>query len=135
MRLNVSTGRTLTDEIERAHTEIDAAAGAARARYMTTVAGQTETYAAKAADAAAYRSAGYPLPATDFAWVAAEAQATSKTPQEAADVILATRDAWTTIGVAIERDRMAGKTAASAEATIAGVIRVKLAALAALGEL
>lgn len=137
MRLSVGSGRTLAEEKGAALAAIDAAAGAARARYITVTAGQAETYAAKAGCAQAYKDAGYPLPcdAAAYPWIAAEAEATGTTPRARADFILATRDAWTAKGVEIEAARMGWKAAIEAKATNAEVVRARLDAVAALGEM
>lgn len=117
---------------------IDAAAGEARARYITTAAGQDSTYLLKAADADAYKAAGYPdAQIANYPWVLAKAKAMVATPaaadyQAAADLIIATRDMWVATGVQIEEARERGKAAVTAAADIAGV---EVARVAAVGEL
>lgn len=111
----VSGPLTLVDAKLAAYRAIDDAAGAARARYLTISYGQEATYLLKAADAEKYRDAGYPdVSINQYPWVKAKARSTAATPgateyQGAADEILATRDAWLTIGTEIERLREAGK--------------------------
>lgn len=102
--------------------EIDAAAGRARSRYLTTVPGQEATYAAKYAQAQAYIVAGYPA-ATPYPWIAQEASRTGLTPTQAADRIKATGDGWANvIGPAIEGLRIGGKDGLAALLTISDVL-------------
>lgn len=120
---------------------IDAAAGEARARYITTAAGQDTTYLLKAADADAYKVAGYPdAQITNYPWVLAKAKAMVATPaaadyQAAADLIIATRNMWVTTGVQIEEARERGKAAVTAAADTAGVEAALVAAVGELGTL
>ena len=94
-----------------ARDQIDAAAGAARGRYITITGGQDATYAAKYADALAFARAGYPADQVHlYPWVQAEAAAISGTPAEAADEIRANGDPWNAmLGPAIESLRIGGK--------------------------
>lgn len=106
-------------DLEGARADIDAAAGRARQRYITTAPGQSETYTAKYADAKAYLAAGSPSEASAYPWVAAESQATGQAPAQAAQTIKATGDAWNlTLGPAIEAARIGGKTALASLATL-----------------
>jgi len=103
--------------------EIDAAAGRARSRYLTTVPGQEATYTAKYAQAQAYISAGYPADASPYPWIAQESMRSGLTPPQAADRIKATGDAWANIiGPAIEGLRIGGKDALAALLTIPAVL-------------
>jgi len=118
---------------------IDMHAGSARTRYITTVPGQSETYAAKAADAANYKAAGYPVAnLANYPWVQAEAQAingaapTASQAQAAADSILAAQAAWAAVGVKIEQQRRAANTAIQAAGTLADVDSAVTAGAAAL---
>lgn len=118
---------------------IDAHAGSARTRYITTVPGQSETYAAKAADAAAYKAASYPVAnLANYPWVQAEAQAingaapTASQAQAAADGILAAQTAWAAVGVKIEQQRRAASIAIQAAGTVADVDAAVTAGTAAL---
>lgn len=137
MRLNISSGCTLAAEKEMAFDAIDNAAGEARARYITVSPGQSETYTAKAENAAAYIAAGYPMPcgATTYPWIAAEAAATGVTPTELADTIASRAGAWASLGAAIEAARMGAKSSVSLQTTNANVIQAKIAGLAALAAL
>ena len=103
--------------------QIDAAAGRARARYLTTVPGQEATYTAKYAQAQAYIAAGYPADTTAYPWIAQEAMRSVLTTSQAADRIKMTGDLWANIvGPAIEGLRIGGKDALPALSTIAAVL-------------
>lgn len=129
---------TLAEAQAGALTAIDAAAGAARARYITTADGQAATYLLKAADADRYKAAGYPAAQiAGYPWVLAKARAMVTAPaaadyQAAADLIIATRDAWVSKGAAIEEARERGKAAVSAAVDVAGVAAARSAAIAEL---
>lgn len=132
---------TLADAQAAALAAIDAAAGAARARYITSANGQESTYLLKAADADRYKAAGYPAAQiANYPWVAAKAKAMVAAPaaadyQAAADLIIATRDAWVVTGAAIEEARERGKAAVAAAVDVAGVETARAAAVAELGAL
>jgi hypothetical protein len=118
---------------------IDGQAGATRAKYITTVAGQSETYMSKATDATAYKAAGYPFASVaSYIWVRAEAAAmygataTAAQTQAAADGILAAQTAWIALGAKIEQARRAGGVAVDAATTVAAVQAAQAAAVAAL---
>lgn len=130
---------SLTQTRTDAGNAIDAEAGHARAKYITTVAGQSETYMAKAADATAYKAAGYPFASlASYVWVQAEAVAingatpTAAQAQAAADSILAAQSAWIALGAQIEQARRAGGVAVAAATTVAAVQSAEAAAIAAL---
>lgn len=89
--------------------KIDAAAGAARARYLTIAPGQEATYMYKSLQAAEYKAAGYSGPAPLF--VQAEADAIGCTAAEACDLISAQADAWLVKGSQIEGVRRKWKLA------------------------
>jgi hypothetical protein len=118
---------------------IDNQAGAARAKYITSVAGQAETYLSKAADAQGYKAAIYPFASVaNYPWVQAEAIAingaspTAAQTQAAADGILAAQAQWVALGAAIEQARRAGKIAVAAAATVAAVQAAEQNAITAL---
>lgn len=96
----------------QAKEDVDRAAGAARARYLTLVPGQEAAYAAKEAEARAF------LNDPELAvppYVQAEADATGVTPYEAANNIVAAADAWALVkGPNIERIRRSGSVAIEA---------------------
>lgn len=129
---------TLSEAQAAALAAIDAAAGTARARYITTADGQGATYLLKAADADRYKAAGYPAAKiASYPWVLAKARAMVAIPaaadyQAAADLIIATRDAWVSKGAAIEEARERGKAALSAAVDVAGVAAARSAAIAEL---
>lgn len=132
---------TLAEAQSAALAAIDSAAGAARARYITTVNGQDATYLLKAADADRYKAAGYPAAQiASYPWVLAKAKAASASStaadyQAAADLIISTRDAWVVKGAAIEEARERGKAVVAAAVDVAGVETARAAAVAELGAL
>lgn len=118
-------------------TRIDAAAGRARARYITTAPGQDATYSAKYAEALAYRQAGYPSDLASYPYVAGEsAPNADRTATEAADRIISTGELWASvIGPRIEsarvngKDRIAGLTTAADIAQAAEEVIAQLDAI------
>jgi hypothetical protein len=112
---------------------VDAAAEAARCRYVTSGAGQAMTYLRKAQQAQAFKDAGYSgaVPAL----VQAAATGRGLAAQAAADLILATQAAWETIGAAIETARETGKTAVGEAADAGAIQTARETAIAALGAL
>lgn len=80
---------SMTDAINAALISIDAAAGAARLRYITDVPGQFATYALKLEQAKAFLDGGQVQP-----FVQAEADAMGSTATEAAQFIVATAAGW-----------------------------------------
>jgi len=103
---------------------IDAAAGDARGRFITTAAGQEAAYRAKYDDACRFIAAGYPDDVDGFPWIAAEAARSGIAPRAAADRIKQRGDAWNlVVGPAIEGHRVAGKDALASLATVADVVR------------
>lgn len=131
----------LADAQSAALLAIDNAAGSARARYITVVNGQAETYIAKATDAERYKAAGYPdTQIGNYPWVRAKAQALSATPtavdyQTATDLILSTRDAWVAKGTLIEIARERGKAGALAASIAAEVEAARATAISALSQI
>lgn len=129
---------TLSEMATSAKAAIDAEAGTARARYITTAIGQEATYLLKAADADRYKAAGYPAAQIAiYQWVLARAKVMNVSPaaadyQAAADLIIATRDAWISKGSAIEEARERGKAAVSAAVDVAGVETARTASVAEL---
>jgi len=122
-----------------ANLAIDKQAGDTRRKYITGTTGQDATYLQKAANAAAYKAAGYPSALiADYPMVRAEGRAIyGATPsaaqyQAAADYILATETAFVQKGADIEEARRAGKIAVEAALTVAAVRSAQDAALAAL---
>lgn len=132
---------SLADVKAVAFLAIDRAAGIARSAYITTVEGQETTYLLKAADADRYKAAGYAVAAIgSYPWVMAKARSMVESPvdadyQAAADLIIATRDAWVAIGSAIEEARETGKRQVAEASTIETAIAAKDKSLATLGAL
>jgi len=124
------------DTLDNAKTDlkgqIDAAAGRARARYITVVDGQDITYVNKEADALAYIAAGNPADATPYPWVKAEAEARGIAYVAAAQVIKNTADGWRPIGVAIEKERIKGKNDVDATTTVEDALSARNASVTVL---
>ena len=95
---------------------IDAAAGRARSRYITTSPGQDATYTVKYAEALDYIAAGYQSDLSPYPFVAGESQPnTWMTPTQAATRIATLGGYWReVIGPAIEAARINGKDALGA---------------------
>ncbi len=124
---------TLEEEKIKAKHLIDVITGATRSKYLTLTAGQEMTYLKKEADAEAFKLAGYPeVDIADYPWIQAEAIAQDDTGQQVTDMILAQRDAWLTIGVKIEEERMKGKVQISQQLGYDGINTAKEIAIAAL---
>lgn len=112
---------------------IDAAAGAARARYITISPGQEATYLLKAAQAEAFKSAGYIGAVPGL--VQAEIDATGATAQQGTDAILAQQVAWEYKAAQIESARRRGKVAVGNAGDAAAVEVAKAAAIIELAAL
>lgn len=124
MRLDLHPFNDIDEARRWACTSIDAAAGAARTRYLTLVSGQDATYQAKYADALAFRRAGYPLGAVEqYPWISQEAAATGVSAQATADGILAAGAPWNVVlGPRIEALRIGGKFTIEGLKTIGEVV-------------
>lgn len=114
---------------------IDAAAGRARARYITVAPGQEGTYLLKAAQAQHYLEAGAPADATAWPLIALEAAARAMTPADLATEVLGMRDAWIGKAAQIEATRLAAKRAVLQAQDAAGIAAVRDEALTALAAL
>lgn len=124
MRFDLHPFASIEAAREWARGQIDQAAGAARARYITVTAGQDATYQAKYADALAFARAGYPDEQIAlYPWVQAEAEATGTDGRAAADGIKAVGDPWNMVtGPHIESLRIGGKWALDSLPTIGAVV-------------
>lgn len=113
---------------------IDAAAGRARARYITTAPGQEATYQAKYSEALSYRAAGYPADLAGYPYVAGESEPNApRTATEAADRIISTGDQWANvIGPQIESTRVNGKDRLLEQETAADIAQLTEEVTAAL---
>lgn len=99
--------------------QIDAAAEAVRARYITPGSGQAMTYQAKATEAE--RLAADPAPdAATYPLLSAEIGVTGDTLADVGAVVRAAHAQWQIMGGAIERARLAGKAAVMAAGDEAG---------------
>lgn len=117
----------------RAAADIDAAAGAARARYITIAPGQEATYLLKAQQARDFQAAGHAGPVPSL--VQAEADATGETAEAACERIRAEEAAWVAKAAQIEAVRRRGKIQVAAAADVAAVAAVREAFLAELAAL
>lgn len=117
-----------------ARQQLDAAAGDARLRHLSAVAGQDMVYAEKLAQAQAYVGAHAADPGAEVpGYVAAEMAATGSTALQAATAIMAAADAFHRgPGPQIEQVRRAGKLAVQAAITAEAVHAAKATALQAL---
>ena len=73
-------------------TQVDAAAGRARLRYITDIPGQTQTYRVKEDQARMWEEAGFVGEPPSF--IKAEAAVTGKSPQAVAESVLAAANFW-----------------------------------------
>jgi hypothetical protein len=133
------SGLTLDQVKTDAYSTIDFQAGEARKKYITDVAGQSETYFLKADDARAYKVAGYPVANIAlYLFVRAEARSIyGETPTEAqyqlaCDYIIETQHAWLQPAADIEEHRRTGKEAVKSATTATDVNTAKGAAISAL---
>lgn len=129
--------------------DIDDAAGMARLRFITDVAGQQAVYMVKLQQAQAYAEAvALDAQAPAPPYIAAEASATGETPGQVTAAILALAAVWNEqVGPAIEGARMGGKAAVGAvadpdpdnqeevSAALAAVATARAAAVAALEQI
>ena len=126
---------TLDSKKTYAKRTIDRYAGNIRGKFVTTVPGQEMTYQEKAEQAADYVAASYPADTSNFPFIQAEIDATSKTKEQAADDILSQRATWITIGAAIEQHRLSGKKQvdeASTEEDVKNIVDSTIALLDAI---
>lgn len=100
---------TLEEEQQRAKDSIDLASEQARKRHITPGSGQAMTYMEKVDEAIDYVAANYPADLTSYPMIQAEVNATGKTPNQAADDIIAIRTAWISISAQIEEIRLKAK--------------------------
>jgi len=126
----IVTYNPLADAMATAQAAIDQAAESNRLRYITGGAGQAATYLLKREQAKAFAAAGFIGPVPSM--IAARVAATGQNPQQAAETILATADAWEIKAAQIEQARETGKAQVGAAMDVAGVEAARDAALAAL---
>jgi len=124
MQLNLHNYGDIDGAKAAAAKQIDAAAGRARARYLTVTEGQESVYQAKYADALAFVRAGCPADQVDvYPWIKVEAEATGQSYDVVANTIKAKGDPWhMETGPTIEGLRMGGKRALQDLADIGAVV-------------
>lgn len=133
MQLDLTNYASVEAAREAMRVQIDAEAGKARAKYITTTPGQSETYTAKYQQAIDYIAAGYPADTGPYPWIAHESTTTGLTPTQTANRIKATGDAWVNVlGPTIEGLRVGGKDRLAGCATVADVLTSARASVAAL---
>jgi len=71
----------------------------------------------KAEEATDYAAAGYPSVTTSYPYITAEAAATSKTPTEVANAIIAAKSLWIATSAKIEAIRISAKQQIAAATT------------------
>jgi len=107
----------LADVVADAYGEIDAAAGAARSRYITVAPGQEAVYLRKAEQARAFAAAGFTGTAPPY--IAAEAEARGMTAEDLANEVLGVAQQWDDVlSPRIEAIRMSSKRSIEAAATV-----------------
>lgn len=119
-RRETASARSAAELIDRrasAFAIIKAAAGAARAKYISTIPGQEMIYLAKEREAVAYL-AGEP---GDYPFLAAEVGETGETIEQVAQVILNLAAAWRVIGAGIEALRVRANAAVHAAEDVEAV--------------
>jgi hypothetical protein len=130
MRIEVFKHQDLATTRLKAKEEIDAAAEAARTRYITPGSGQVLEYEAayrEAVDYAAGLSGTYSMLQADVdAGLAADLAA-------AAATVILTRQQWEEIGSVIRRIRLQAKAAVDAEPTSEEVVKIRIRTVAQLG--
>jgi hypothetical protein len=85
---------------------INIKAGEARAKHVTSVPSQNETYRMKLEDAKAFKKSGCPeYLIEEYPFISREAAALRSSGQEAASLIIRTSNAWTYLASVIEGER------------------------------
>jgi len=112
------TPEQIQEAKNNSYNSIDTIAERTRLRFITGGAGQSMTYQLKGSEADAYAAAGYPADLTDYPFIQAESTATGASPTDAANNIIAQRDAWLVVGVNIEEIRISGKVSVTNATTM-----------------
>lgn len=130
---NYDARHALANARARALDRIDQMAADARARHITTGAGQEATYQLKADEATAFIATGRPADTGAYPLLTAEATATANTVSALADAVQVMRQQWVQLAAYIEGVRMGSKTAATAATDMAGIAAAVTSAEAQLG--
>lgn len=126
--------RALQGRREGALSVVDEEAGRARLRYITSVPGQAETYTKKEQQAREWHASGFSGQAPSF--IAAEAAALGRTPQDVAEEVIGLADLWANVtGPAIEACRRKWKVQINDAPSIAAIETAKAEAIAELAAL
>lgn len=130
MRLDLHPFQSVDAARSWGRAEIDTAAGAARARFITTTPGQDAAYRAKYEEAKAFVAAGYSAASLAIPWIEAEASAASISVRAAADRIKERGDLWgLVLGPRIEALRVGGKAQLIEQATVGAVVQATRAVI------
>lgn len=107
--------------------EIDKAAGKVRAKYITSVPGQAETYMMKTSEAKEIKSLGYPsnLDISKYPLIQGEMAATGDSVVLTCETILYTEGLWRLKAAQIETERRRGKIAVVASLDNISAINTK----------
>lgn len=137
MRFDLHPFASVDEARSWARDQVDAAAGVARSRFITTAPGQDAAYRAKYEEAKAFIAAGYSPASQAIPWIEAEASTAGVSTQVAADRIKERGDAWNLmLGPRIEALRVGGKVRVAGASTVADVLlaaRCVVDQLAAVG--
>jgi hypothetical protein len=133
MRFDLHPFENLEAARQWARDEVDSAASAARARFITLTPGQEATYQVKYAEALAYADSDPAGDAAAFPWIAAEALRAGLPLRLVADRIKRKGDLWNQVyGPRIEATRVAAKDQLVRLAEIGEVVKAARAAVSAL---
>ncbi|RMD67294.1 hypothetical protein D6833_00385, partial [Candidatus Parcubacteria bacterium] len=113
----INTFDPLPPAQQAAEQRVDAAAGEARARYITVAPGQEAVYNLKLQQAKDYQAAGNPADATPWPLINQEATARGVSPSQVATEIITTANQWIQIAAQIEAIRMKAKADIKAATT------------------
>lgn len=135
----ITSTSTLNDIKTNAKALVDQTSEHIRCKYITPGFGQSLAYQEKSEEAADFVASGYPtgspIDLSDYPFIQAEVNATGKTPQDAADDILAQKALWISKGASIEEVRLGGKKAIDDAPDEGDIITAKNAAISALEEI
>lgn len=130
---NYEANHALVNARALALDRIDRLAAEARARHITTGAGQEATYQLKAEEAAAYIAAGRPADTSAYPLLSAEATATGATVSDLAAAVQLMRQQWVQLAAYIEGARMGGKVTVQAAPDLSAIDAAVAQAEQALG--
>ena len=124
----------MSAERTQAQSTLSAAVSAIRAKYAGAITSQDLIYNMKLAEAQAYVSAGRPADTSPFTVLVASAEGRGKSVSDEADAVIATAQAWITLGAESERLRLAGQKAISEAQTLEAIYGARDEYVGRLGE-